>query len=97
MKKIKYSIQESDCCILDSNDKDSDNETFEYANLNGVSVEEIRVNISQLMGYLLKKIIDKNVNATFLVTGGDTLLGFMDKRYWCSICLYRTLVWTCRL
>lgn len=79
LKKIKYSIQESDCCILDSNDKDSDNETFEYANLNGVSVEEIRVNISQTMGYLLKKIIDKNVNATFLVTGGDTLLGFMKK------------------
>ena len=31
------------------------------------------------MGYILKKILDNDINSTLLVTGGDTLLGFMKK------------------
>lgn len=79
LNKIKYDSKNTNCFILDSNDKDDANITFEYAKSNGISVEETRLRISQTMGYILKKIVDSEEDSTFLVTGGDTLLGFMKK------------------
>lgn len=63
--------------IIDSNDEEGHNDTMEYAAKKGYSIEDVRVRISETLGYLLKKLIDAGMEATYLITGGDTLIGFM--------------------
>ena len=63
--------------IIDSNDEEGHNDTMEYAAQKGYSIEDVRVRISETLGYLLKKLIDAGMEATYLITGGDTLIGFM--------------------
>ncbi len=77
LKKIKDNCENNECYILDSNDKEDSNITFKYASSIGKSVEDVRATISQTMGYVLKKVLDEGIINTLLVTGGDTLLGFM--------------------
>ena len=50
---------------------------MEYAAKKGYSIEDVRVRISETLGYLLKKLIDAGMEGTYLITGGDTLIGFM--------------------
>lgn len=64
--------------IIDSNDVSDNHETMDYAREKNWNIQEIRIRISQTLGYLTKKIIDKGLNGTFLISGGDTLLGFMN-------------------
>lgn len=64
--------------IIDSNDKEDSNETILYARTKNYDIQEIRLRISQTLGYLTRKIIEEGMDGTFLITGGDTLLGFMD-------------------
>lgn len=75
--QIKIDCNNNDCFIIDSNDKNDSNETFDYAKSKGMSIEQARKSISETIGFILKKILDENINSTLLVTGGDTLLGFM--------------------
>lgn len=63
--------------IIDSNDEEGHNDTMEYAAKKGYSIEDVRVRISETLGYLLKKLIDAGLEGTYLITGGDTLIGFM--------------------
>ena len=63
--------------IIDSNDEEGHNDTMEYAAKKGYSIEDVRVRISETLGYLLKKLIDAGMEGTYLITGGDTLIGFM--------------------
>ena len=64
--------------LIDSNDEKDNNETLQYAAEKGYSIEDVRVKISKTLGYLLKKMMDGGVDGTYLITGGDTLIGFMD-------------------
>lgn len=63
--------------IIDSNDEEGHNDTMEYAAQKGYAIEDVRVRISETLGYLLKKLIDAGMEGTYLITGGDTLIGFM--------------------
>lgn len=63
--------------IIDSNDEEGRNDTMAYAAEKGYTIEDVRVRISQTLGYLLKKLIDAGMEGTYLITGGDTLIGFM--------------------
>lgn len=63
--------------IIDSNDEEGHNDTMEYAAKKGYAIEDVRVRISETLGYLLKKLIDAGMEGTYLITGGDTLIGFM--------------------
>lgn len=63
--------------IIDSNDEEGRNDTMTYAAEKGYTIEDVRVRISQTLGYLLKKLIDAGMEGTYLITGGDTLIGFM--------------------
>lgn len=66
-------------CILDSNDPPGRDETMEYARLHHISLEEVRRGIADAMGFVLKSLMERGLNSTFLITGGDTLLGFMNQ------------------
>jgi len=66
-------------CILDSNDQEGDEQTLQLAKAQGLSVEQVRVRISKVMGLVLKGILEKSFSTALMITGGDTLLGFMNQ------------------
>lgn len=75
---LKYS-RDWDCVILDSNDREGQPQTLSYAREKGMDTEQVRQAISRTFGIVLKKLLDEGLNAVILVTGGDTLLGFMKE------------------
>lgn len=79
LEQIKKYWKENICCILDSNDKKEDNSTLIYAQKHDYSLDDMRKKISCTLGTALKKLLEMGVKATFLITGGDTLLGFMEQ------------------
>lgn len=62
--------------VVDSNDTVI-GETAAYVKKNNISAGKVRQSISDTMGKLLKKMLDKGLYGTLIVTGGDTLLAFM--------------------
>lgn len=79
VQKVKAAMEAGDCCIVDSNDLPGTNATMEYADANGITLEEVRVRISRTLGMAAKKFLEQEIPATFLITGGDTLLGLMKQ------------------
>lgn len=65
--------------ILDVNDPADCDDTNIYAALHQLSVDEMRVRISQNLARIMKKILDEGLDATMLCTGGDTLLAVMRQ------------------
>jgi uncharacterized protein YgbK (DUF1537 family) len=45
----------------------------------GLSFEQMRCRIAETMGRILKALLDNGINATLLLTGGDTLLASMNR------------------
>ncbi len=66
-------------CILDSNDPAGSNETMEYAAAHGIELDEVRTRIAESMGIVLDLLLQGGLDHTLLITGGDTLLGFMKR------------------
>ena len=64
--------------MIDTNDQNP-GETERYAHEHGLSAEAVRTRISAALGILLKRMLDSGVCCTLLLTGGDTLLGFMKQ------------------
>ena len=64
--------------MIDTNDRNP-GETEYYAREHGLSAEGVRTGISAALGILLKRLLDGGVRCTLLLTGGDTLLGFMKQ------------------
>ncbi len=64
--------------VVDTNDLPNQETTLEYANKLGISKEELRVRIANVLGELLYKLFESGIEPTFMVAGGDTLLGFMN-------------------
>lgn len=79
LKVLAKIIKENPRCILDTNDGSGNDDTAQYANALGISKEEMRVRISDTLGYLVKELIRQGVESTILITGGDSLLGFMKR------------------
>lgn len=53
--------------------------TNRYVKCLGLELEELRGRIAAAMGGLLKRMLDRGLQATLLVTGGDTLLAFLEQ------------------
>lgn len=82
VKELIQTVKDCPLCILDTNDQadgQEEPETLAYAREHGVSLEEMRVRIATSLGYLVKKFVDGGVKSTMLITGGDSLLGFMNQ------------------
>ncbi len=83
------------CVMLDSNDAgrpqdaspmkknvpfpDSTRETLALAAERNLDMEQVRQRIAETLGIALKQIVEEGIDAVILVTGGDTLLGFMEE------------------
>lgn len=75
----KRRCEEEGAFILDSNDAEGINETAEYIREHDMDLEQIRVGIAGCMGAMAKKLLDQGLEATLLLTGGDTLMSFMKQ------------------
>lgn len=72
-------IKSSKHCMIDANGDNGVEETGLYAAEKGMSTEEVRCCIADVMGYVLKELLERGISHTLMVTGGDTLLGFMEN------------------
>lgn len=72
-------------CILDTNDMDGSSGTLDYAKRKRLSMEEVRVRISTTLGYVVKELVEAGVDSTMLITGGDSLMGFMNQIGCCEM------------
>lgn len=77
--KLLLDSKAFDCVMLDSNDQEGQAKTLAYAAQKGMDTEQVRQKISDSLGIVLKKMLDGGLCAVVLVTGGDTLLGFMKE------------------
>lgn len=66
-------------CILDMNDEENGSDTLTYAAEREIGIEQVRVQITKTLGYILKYLVEEQVESTMMITGGDSLLGFMDQ------------------
>jgi len=65
--------------ILDTNDAPAGPDTLVYAESHGIALDDLRVRITAALGYLVKRLVEAGVRHTMLITGGDSLLGFMNQ------------------
>lgn len=82
VRELIETVRGCPLCILDTNDLpggQGESETIAYAREHGISLDELRVRIATTLGYLVKKLVDGGVKRTMLITGGDSLLGFMNQ------------------
>lgn len=68
---------EEGCCIFDTNDLPGCRAACEYAGSHGLSLDELRVRIADTLGRVVEHLVRAGVKSTMLLTGGDTLMGFM--------------------
>lgn len=64
--------------ILDVNDPEGCEDTKTYAQEHNLTTEQLRVQISDNLAALMKRMLDDGLNATLLCTGGDTLMALMQ-------------------
>ncbi|QQO08672.1 four-carbon acid sugar kinase family protein [Breznakiella homolactica] len=67
-------LETSGCLILDTN---GSRDALGYVEEAGIPKEQLRGVIAGTLGRLVMKILDTGVEATLLLTGGDTLLGYL--------------------
>lgn len=70
--------RKEECCIFDTNDLPGCHGTYEYARAHGLSLDEMRVRIADTLGQVVEHLVRAGVKSTMLLTGGDTLMGFMS-------------------
>ncbi len=66
------------CFILDVNDPEGSEDTVIYAREHNLTTEQLRVQISENLAALIKRMLDDGLKATLLCTGGDTLMALMQ-------------------
>jgi uncharacterized protein YgbK (DUF1537 family) len=62
--------------IVDANDED--NETITYAAALGMTLKDVRSAVSAAVGNLGKELLMAGVDNTLMITGGDTLVSFLN-------------------
>lgn len=61
--------------IIDTNDLIGTNATESYAKKLGISLEEVRVRIASALGEIVENMVERGLDSSMLMTGGDTLFG----------------------
>lgn len=66
-------------CIIDTNAAPGTEKACDYGPKHNLTLDDLRIKIAETMGYVLQELLAKGVDSTMLITGGDTLMGFMKK------------------
>lgn len=84
-------VAQSPRCILDAYDNPDEESALEYAEHCGISREELRVRIFESLGYVVRRLTEAGVRRAMMITGGDTLLAFMNQVGVCEMSSIREM------
>lgn len=76
---VFQSCEESPVVILNANGPDEPGKTYAYAAERGIELSQIRENVVAVMARLIEDLIDRGVNATVFLMGGDLLYQFIKQ------------------
>lgn len=79
MQEVWQLVKNCERVIIDTNGQINCNGTVQYMNESEGHPDEVRVLISDCLGKIVKKLIDMGMKNSILLTGGDTLLGFIQN------------------
>ena len=79
LERWKRLVESAPCAILESASSLEEETVQQYAQRAGFPQEEIRFRIANTMGAILERLLARGLRRTMLVTGGDTLMSFMEK------------------
>ncbi len=72
-------LKDAPLAMVEGNQTGAEDATASCASRMGMSLEQVRAQISRTMGGVLERLLSLGLEATVLVTGGDTLLAFMQR------------------
>lgn len=72
-------LKDAPLAIVEGNQTGEGDATQRYAKQMGMNLEQVRSQIARTMGGVLERLLVLGLEATVLVTGGDTLLAFMQR------------------
>lgn len=70
-------ISREKCYIIDTLDQPGSEKVMEYAEKHGLSDYQVRTYIAETLGLIVQNMIERGLDYTISMTGGDTLMGFM--------------------
>lgn len=79
VNQLFQSCEESPVVILNANGSDEPEKTYAYAKERGMGLSQIRANVVTVMGQLIEGLIDRGLNATVFLMGGDLLYQFVKQ------------------
>lgn len=79
IEKMKDICKNNSCIIIDTGDSNTYEETLAYAKEHDLSMSHIRVNITNNFAELTKQLLQAEPEMTLMITGGDTLIGFLNS------------------
>ncbi|ETA81838.1 four-carbon acid sugar kinase family protein [Youngiibacter fragilis] len=72
-------LRNNDRCILDSQDPTGGLDDQEFIARNSMSINDVRMKISTNMGRVVKRLLQEGLDSAIMITGGDTLMGFINQ------------------
>lgn len=78
IEEIRSCLDKEIPIIIDANDVTT-NETLSLALERGLTADQVRRKIAQNLGGVAARAVAQGIDATFLLTGGDTAMGFMGQ------------------
>ncbi len=72
-------LKDAPLAVVEGNQTGEEDRTRRCAEGMGMNLEQIRSQISRTLGGVLERLLSLGLEATVLVTGGDTLLAFMQQ------------------
>jgi uncharacterized protein YgbK (DUF1537 family) len=72
-------FRNNDKCILDSQDPTGGLADQAYIKENNLSINDVRMKISTNMGKIIKRLLEEGLDSAIMITGGDTLMGFINQ------------------
>ncbi|NNJ28854.1 four-carbon acid sugar kinase family protein [Lacrimispora defluvii] len=79
VSQVFQSCEKSPVVILNANGPDEPGKTYAYAKEKGIDLLQIRENVVTVMAQLIEGLIDRGVNATVFLMGGDLLYQFVKQ------------------
>lgn len=79
LEELAGVCREKRCVEVDTFDREGEETTAQYARRQGIENQAIRFSISACHGKIVRYLAEQNLDMTVLMTGGDTLMGFMQE------------------
>ncbi|MGC6176497.1 four-carbon acid sugar kinase family protein [Lacrimispora sp. 38-1] len=78
-EELLHSCEENPVVILNANGPGEPEATYEYARKNGILQEQLRTDVVSVMGYMIEALLDRGLEATVFLMGGDLLYQFAKQ------------------